>query len=166
MIKKIFLSIVFALPLSLFAQKFGVVDVEQVITNMPEYAQVQTQMNEASEKFQAEFDKLQEEMNKKYTEFQSLDQDATTPQSIKERRIQEIQELDQKIQQFRNTATQDLQRQQQQLMAPVEQKLQDAIKSIGQEGSYTFIFQKGLSLYEGSTVVDVTSDVKAKLGIK
>ncbi len=166
MIKKFIVAIVLALPLSIFAQKFGIVDIEPVLTGMPEYTAVQTQMEAASSKYQTEYEKLKEEMNKKFTELQALDQDATTPQSIKERRYQEIQDLDNKIQQFANTAQQDLARQQQQLMAPVEQKLQDAIKSVGQEGNFTFIFQKGIALYDGSTVIDVTNDVKAKLGVK
>ncbi|MCD8388035.1 MAG: OmpH family outer membrane protein [Bacteroidales bacterium] len=165
MIKKAILAILIALPMSVFAQKFGVVDVESIISAMPEYATVQKQIADASQKYQDEFDKLNEEMNKKVTEYQTLDQDATTPQSIKERRIQEIQELDNKIQQFRNTASQDIARQQQQLMAPVEQKFQEAITSVGQEGGYTFIFQKGVALYDGAGVVDVTSAVKAKLGV-
>ncbi|MCC8118649.1 MAG: OmpH family outer membrane protein [Bacteroidales bacterium] len=164
--KKFILAIALALPLSIFAQKFGIVDIEPVLTAMPEYTAVQTQMEAASTQYQSEYEKLQEEFNKKYTEYQSLEQDATTPQSIKEHRVQEIQDLSNKLQQFANTAQQDLARQQQQLMAPVEQKLQDAIKSVGQEGGYTFIFQKGMALYDGSTVVDCTADVKAKLGIK
>lgn len=165
MIKKIVLAILIAMPFCSFAQKFGIVDVETIITAMPEYTAMQTQINETSQKFQDEFDKLTEEMNKKVTEFQTLSQDATTPESIKERRMQEIQELDGKIQQFRNSASQDLQRQQAQLMSPIEQKFNEAVKTVGQEGNYTFIFQKGMSLYEGSDVVDVTPTVKAKLGI-
>ena len=54
----------------------------------------------------------------------------------------------------------------QQLMAPIEQKVTDAIKAVGQEGSYTFIFQDGMALFAGSTVEDVTPAVKAKLGLK
>ncbi len=166
MIKKLILAILFALPMSVFAQKFGVVDVEAIIPNMSEYAAVQTQVNAASQKYQEEFDKLQEEMNKKMSEFQNLEKDATTPESIKERRIQEMQELNEKINQFRNTATQDLQRQQQQLMAPVEQKFNDALKAVGQEGGYTFIFPNGVALYSGADAIDVTAEVKTKLGVK
>jgi outer membrane protein len=77
-----------------------------------------------------------------------------------------VQELDQKAQRFRQTAADDLQKQQQQLMAPIQQKIVDAIKAVGQEGSYTFIFEDGASVYQGSDVVDVTSAVKTKLGIK
>lgn len=103
-------------------------------------------------------------MQKKYTEFQSLEE--TTPSTIKDRRLQEMQELDQKIQQFRQTASEDLQRQQQQLMAPIQQKVMTAIQTVGQEGNFTFIFENMVPVYVGTDVTDVTPLVKAKLGIK
>lgn len=166
MIKKTILALLIALPMSLFAQKFGVVEAEPVLTAMPEYTAMQTQINDASKKYEDELNRLKEQMNKQVTEYQALEKDAATPESIKERRIQEMQELDQKIQQFTNTAMQDLQRQQQQLMAPIEQKFMDACKSVGQEGGYTFIFPQGSALFVGSTVEDVTPLIKAKLGVK
>lgn len=168
MFKKIVLALLVALPLSAAAQKFGVVKVDEVFQAMPETATTQAQFTEASKKYEDEFQKLQEEINKLYTDFQALDKDETTPQSIKERRLQEIQEKDQKIQQFRNTAQQDLQRLQEQLIAPIQQKLTDAIKAVGAEGGYTFIFpnEQAMILYSGADVVDITAAVKAKLGIK
>lgn len=166
MLKRTLLAILIALPISVFAQKFGVVDVQPVLTAMPEYATANAQLEEASKKYQDEYAKLKEEINKKYTEYQALEQDANALPTIKERRIQEIQELDQKMQQFTNTASQDLQRQQQQLMAPIEQKLVDAIKTVGQEGGYTFIFPKEVPIYYGASAEDVTPLVKAKLGIQ
>lgn len=168
MLKKIIIALLVALPLSAAAQKFGTVDVDQVVNAMPEMTEVQNQLTEASKKYEAEFQKLQEQANKLYTEFQQIADDPNTPQTIKERRMQEIQELGNKIEQFRNTATQDLQRQQGQLMAPIQAKLSDAIKAVGQEGGYTFIFPAApdLLLYQGADVVDVTTIVKDKLGIK
>ena len=60
----------------------------------------------------------------------------------------------------------DLQRQNQQLMAPVQEKVVKAIQSVGAEGNYTFIFENVMPLYSGSDVTDVTPLVKAALGIK
>ena len=164
MIKKILLAILIALPLCGFAQsKFGVVDVQTIFTALPDVKEMQSQIEASSKTYETEFQKLNEEFNKKYTEFQQLD--ASTPESIKERRMQEIQELGQKIEQFRATASQDLQQQQEKLMAPIQQKIQDAIKAVGDEGSYTFIFENIAAAYVGKDVVDVTSLVKAKLGV-
>lgn len=168
MLKKIILALLVALPMSAAAQKFGTVDINAVIEAMPEIAQMQTQLTEASQKYEAEFQKLIEEVNKLVTEYQTIADDPNTPQTIKDRRVQEITERQQKVEQFRNTATEDLQRQQNQLMAPIQAKMTDAIKAVGQEGGFTFIFpnEPTLILYQGADVIDVTALVKAKLGIQ
>ena len=77
--------------------------------------------------------------------------------------MSELQDLDQKIQQFRQTASQDLQRQQEQLLAPIQQKVINAINAVGAEGNYTFIFENTAPVYVGSDVTDVTNSVKTKL---
>ena len=118
MIKKLLMALLVALPFSSMAQKFGVVDLESIFTSMPESAAMQTQLQETTTKYEEEFGKLQEEVNKLYTEYQTIANDANTPESIKERRVQEIQERAAKVDQFRNTAQQDIQRLQEQLMAP------------------------------------------------
>lgn len=166
MIKKILLAIIVALPATVFAQKFGTVNADAILQAMPEVTAMQTTISEASKKYEDEFSKLQEEMQKKITEYQTLEKDTTTPDALKERRMQDIQELDNKIQQFRNTASMDLQRQQQQLMAPIQQKVMTAIQTVGQEGNFTFIFENVVPVYVGTDVTDVTPLVKAKLGIK
>ena len=166
MLKKVLavMAVTMLLPALAAAQKFGTIDVNAIFTAMPETTAAQTQLQEVSKKYEAEYKKLEEEVNKKVQEFQALAAD--TPQSIKDRRQQEIQELAQKVETFQNTASQDIQRQQQQLMAPIQQKITDAIKAVGQEGSYTFIFENGMAAFQGADVVDVTPAVKAKLGLK
>ena len=51
-------------------------------------------------------------------------------------------------------------------MAPVQEKLINAIKAVGAEGGYTMIFPVGTAAYTASDVVDVTPLVKTKLGVK
>ncbi len=165
MFKKVIiaLAVAIALPVVASAQKFGTVDVNEIFTNLPETKAAQTQLAEASKKYEDEFKKLQDEFDKKLQEYQALGQDA--PASIKERREQELQELSNKIQQFRNTASQDLEKQNQTLLAPIQSKISDAIKAVGQEGSFTFIFENAMPIFSGKDVIDVTSAVKNKLGI-
>lgn len=168
MIKKFLLALAVALPACAFAQapKFGVVDAESIIPKMPEFVDAQNKVNEASKTYESEYAKITEELQKKYAEFQELDKDPGTLQSIKERRMQDIQELDKKAQQFAQTAQQDLQRQQAQLMQPVQEKVINAIKTVGNENGYTMIFPEGVPAYVSADVQDVTPLVKAKLGIK
>ncbi len=164
MIKKLLLAIMIALPMSVFAQKFAVINTQQLMESMPEIKTVNEQIEAANKKYQDEFSKLQEEFQKKFEEFQGLD--ANTPQTIKDRRMQEMQELENKIQQFRETAVQDLQRQQQQLMAPIQEKVVKAIQAVGAEGNYTFVFENVMPIYTGTDVTDITDTVKTRLGVK
>lgn len=167
MIKKILLALVMALPFCAWAQapKFGVVDVQSVMQDMPELKDVEAKIAEASKTYETEFAKIQEEIQKKYTELQNLDQDPTALQAIKERRMSEMQELTQKGEQFAQTAQQDLQRQHAQLMQPIQEKVVNAIKAVGTEGGYTMIFPEGSTLFNAASVVDVTGAVRTKLGL-
>ena len=65
-------------------------------------------------------------------------------------------------------AAQDLQKQQETLLAPITDKIQKAIQAVGAEGGYTFIYDLSIPavVYTGAGAEDVTPQVKAKLGIK
>ncbi|MDE6333929.1 MAG: OmpH family outer membrane protein [Muribaculaceae bacterium] len=167
MFKKLILALAVVLPLSAFAQKFGTVKAEEVLEAMPEYTALTTQISEASKKYEAEYTKLNDEVNKLYADFQTIQNDPSTPDTIKERRMQEIQERSQKIQQFLETAQQDLARQREQGLAPITTKFNDAVKAVGQEGGYTMIlpYDPGFILYQGADVVDITPAVRTKLGL-
>ncbi|MBE6318637.1 MAG: OmpH family outer membrane protein [Bacteroidales bacterium] len=167
MIKKILVAIMIALPMCAIAQtKIGVINTDSVFQIMPETAQIQAQIQEKAKMYDGEIKKLQEELQKKYTEYQELDKDATTPESIKQRRIQEIQELDTKYQQFIQTAEREIQSQQQKLIAPIREKIMMAIKAVGQENGFSAIFPEGVAIYTGNDVTDITPLVKLKLGLK
>ena len=168
MIKQILLALVVALPMCAWAQapKFGIVDVESIIPKMTEFVEAQNKLSEASKTYETEYAKINEELQKLYTELQELDKDPNTLQSIKERRMQDIQDRDKKAQQFAQTAQQDLQRQQAQLMQPIQEKVMNAIKSVGTENGFTMIFPEAVPAYISADVQDVTALVKTKLGVK
>jgi Skp family chaperone for outer membrane proteins len=51
-------------------------------------------------------------------------------------------------------------------MAPVVQKVTNAINSVSKEQGMTFVFEQSMPLYVGADVVDITSLVKTSLGLK
>ncbi len=168
MFKKILLAIAVALPLGAMAQKFGTVDLDAVFQAMPETAAAQQEVQEISKKYEDEYAKLQEEINKLYTDYQTIVNDPAQSDEFKQTRMQEIQEKAQKVDQFRNTAMQAVQQATEARMAPIQQKLMEAVKSVGVEGSYTFIFpnEPAMLLYVGTDVTDVTPLVRTKLGLQ
>ena len=169
MLKKLLLAAFVVAPMCLAAQvKMGYVNPMEIFNVMPEKATAENTLKTASEKYETEFKNLQTAFQKKAEDYDKADKDATTPQAIKDRHMQELQEDYQKIQNFQQTAAQDLQRQQETLLAPITQKIQNAIQAVGAEGGYTFIFDQaaGAIIYTGNNAEDVSAKVKAKLGIK
>ncbi len=165
MLKKFIAAIMIALPVLGFAQgKFGIIKTQPIIEALPETKEAATQLETASSKYQDEFKNFEEEMNKRVSEYQALGDD--TPSMVKDRRMKDLQDLSNKMNEFRSMAERDLQRQQEQLFAPIQQKVHDAIMAVGKEGNFTFIFEDMVPVYTGNDVVDVTDLVKAKLGIK
>ena len=166
MMKKLLLVVLMALPLSVAAQnlKFGTVNSLEVFNLMPEKVAAEQQLEALQKQYEDEFVKMREEYANKYKEF--MDGQETMPENIKQRRMQEIQEIEMRIQNFREVVMNDLEEQQAKLMAPIQEKMATAIKVVGDENGFTFIFDNNMPLYSGGPVVDVTPLVKAKLGLK
>ena len=168
MIKKVLLAIALICPMLLSAQtiKMGIVDFNAIIGVMPEYTAAQNQLKEVSDKYEAEFLKLNEEMKRLYTEYQNMSESELP--AIKERKTRELSDYQQKIDQFQQNAMTDLQNMERDLMGPIQQKVSQAVESVGREGSYSLIqlYNPALTLYYAAPVEDVTPAVKAKLGVK
>jgi Skp family chaperone for outer membrane proteins len=51
-------------------------------------------------------------------------------------------------------------------MQPIQEKVMNAIKSVGTENGFTMIFPEAVPAYISADVQDVTALVKTKLGVK
>ena len=163
--KKLIIFLLMMLPLGVFAQesKIAIVNTQEVIQAMPEFATMQKQMADMEAKYKNEMQVMQDEYNKKYSDFVAQ-QDSLT-EKIKMRRMQELQDMEQRTQNFIQISQQDFQKKQGELFTPIQDKLKNAIKAVGDEKGYTYILDPQIVLYQGNTAVDATQFVKAKLGI-
>ena len=167
MLKKIALILMLIAPMSVFAQKFGHIKMQEVVSLMPEYTKAQTDISTMQKQFDDELKRAQDDFTKKYAEYQQ-DQ-ANLPKNIQERRQKELQELSERGMQLQQDAQQQLQQSWMQMLEPIVNKIEEAIKAVGQEGGYTYIFDLNTTNipYVSETLsVDVTAAVKTKLGIK
>ena len=114
-------------------------------------------------KYKSEMQVMEDEYKKKYSDFVAQ-QDSLT-ENIKMRRMQELQDMEQRTQNFIQISQQDFQKKQGELFTPIQDKLKNAIKAVGDEKGYTYILDPQIVLYQGNTAVDATQFVKAKLGI-
>ncbi len=168
MIKKIVIIALCALPFGLFAQegKLGHINSQEIISLMPEIANIEKEVDAMGKQYESEIVKMQDEYNVKIKEFQQK-QDSM-PEGIKKARITEIQELETRVTNFRQQAYQDIQKKQQDMFAPIRDKVTKAINEVGAEGKFTYIFDLGTQtiIYKAPNAIDITAAVKKKLALK
>ena len=167
MVKRTILAILLAAPLFAFAQniKLGKVDQKALFDAMPEKVAAEAQIKNLSEQYQKEYNLLRAEYNRKYSDFQAIAIDNKTPGTIKERRMQELQENNQKIELFMKNTADDLKKKEAELIDPLKKRIADAVKQVGDEGGYIVILDVNDPnvAYMSSMFEDVTPKVTALL---
>lgn len=166
--KKFLLLAALIFPFLASAQtvKIGLVDINEVMQAMPETTAAQQQFQDVSKKYDDQYKSLGQEVQRLYDELQKMPENE--PTAIREHKIREFQDAQTKLAQFEQSANQDLQKVQEQLMTPVLAKLKSAIETVGKEGNYTMVYDNNpqIILYYGAPAEDITPLVKAKLGLK
>ena len=153
--------------MSVFAQKFGHIRTQEILTAMPEYTKAQTDIQTMQKQYENEMKIVQEDFQKKFTAFQQ--EQANLPKNILERRQNELQQLGERAQQMQQDAQRDLEKSWMEMLEPIAKKIDDAIKAVGQEGSYVYIFDlntTNIPFVNETLSTDVTGAVKSKLGIQ
>jgi outer membrane protein len=149
-------------------QKFGHIDLQALVQVMPERAAAETAFN----KFQAELEDLLTGMSKEYQtklgELETLQKDTTVSELKRNAKISELQDLQQRMDNFRAKAQTDLQSKQAELLNPVFQKAEKAIEDVAKENTLLYVFDTSskVVLYKSNQSIDILPLAKAKLGIK
>lgn len=165
--KKLVLSLLMLAPMTMLAQsmKFGHVNTQEIITAMPEYTQAKTKIDALQKQYENDLKIMQDELTKKSQDYEAARD--SLPETIRQRRENELQEMYQKIQQAYQDNQQDLATQSQTEMQAITSKIVEAIKQVGEEGSYIYIMDLtgGIPYISTTLSTDLTSQVKAKLGL-
>lgn len=159
--------VLIAVPMMALAQmKIATVDVQSVFNAMPEAKDAAVELDNYSKQLNSEYEMMQAEFNKKYADYQTIAGDASTPATIKDRRVREIQESDREIDKFLASSRESIQARKAALESPIYDKINSAIKQVGDAGGYTYIIDVSVTpvAYSGSGAIDVTGQVKALLG--
>lgn len=116
---------------------FGYLSYQAAIEAMPEYATVQKQMKELSDKYEAEAKRNEKEFNQKYEDFIAGQRDF--PQTILEKRQSELEELMAKNTTFRDESRRLLAEAEKDAYAPLQDKLSKILKVVGDREGFAFI---------------------------
>lgn len=158
------IGLVVGLGISASAQKkTGYINANELMESMPEAKKADS----AYQKFSQELEDQLEVMYKEYqTKIKDYDgKSATWSEAVRETKEKELRDLQNRIQEFQQGAEAKVGKRRQDLFKPVLEKAQNAIKAVGTEGGYDYIFDGSQLLYakEGENIMPL---VKAKLGIK
>jgi outer membrane protein len=163
--KKMIFMLAVVLPMLASAQKIGHLDSQEIMAIMPETKQMAEKLDSLQGVYETQLANMQEEFNKKVAEFQQ-EQKANTSATILEYRQQELAQMEQRMQVFYQTIQKELQTKQVEYLQPIQARLLEAIKTVGAAQGCTYVLDKASMLYVAPDALDLTSAVKAELGIK
>lgn len=175
MMKKIFkLTLVAVLMMSTstaFAQKFGRVDLASIVTNMAEYKEAEENLSAYGRDLQDQLEQIQVEFNTRYAEYEK--NVATYSDSVRQLKETELQQLQQRFADFQQIAQQDMQKKEAEVMNPIYEKANEAVKRVSVAGGYLAVFSTandqpaaaGLAYFDKDALTDITSAVMKELGI-
>ncbi|MFI3327728.1 MAG: OmpH family outer membrane protein [Rikenellaceae bacterium] len=149
------------------AQKVGRINSQVLIAAMPETTAMQKDLEKVRDEYAENLETMQAELQNKYADYQK--NAATMTESVRSLKEKDMQDLDQRMQQFEQNAMQEIQRKQASLAEPIIAKAREAIAATAKAGGYTVIYDESagaLAYYDEATVKDILPAVKVKLGIK
>lgn len=167
MLKKLLILLFAIAPLALVAQesKIAYVNSQELFGMMPELSSIESELNTKQEQVKKNAAALEAEYNSKMEEFQNSSDEVT--ESILMDRQKQIQQIQERYESFMQNSQKEVQELQQKLLAPVQDKLQKAIRAVGEEKGFTYILDlsSGSVAYHSPTAINANPLVKAKLGI-
>jgi len=151
------------------AQKFGFIDSEYIMENIPAYTAAQEQLNQLSSQYQKELEAMHAEIEQMYQDFQA--ESVLLSDDMKRKREDVIisKEKDYKQLQRKYFGPEgDLFKKRQGLVKPIQDDIFNAVQEISTDGSYAVIFDKagGTTLFFTNPRYDLSDQVLQKLGYK
>jgi outer membrane protein len=167
MIKKFVLFALLLIPALGYAQQaqlIAYVKYDEIIPLMPEYTQMMDSLEKEQKVYAAEIQDMQTEYTKKYEDF--IDKQETLVESIKAKRLQEIEDYRQRTVNYQQQAQQNLEQLNRTILSSIVEKLNKVLEQIGTENHYAYILDAQAMHFISPQSPNATPLVKAKLGLK
>lgn len=167
--KTAFTLILLVLGTTLMAQKWAYVNTEYILKKIPAYKEAKRQLDEISQKYQQEIEKLYDEADQMYQEYQN--DKVLLSDEMRRKREKAIVEKEKEAKALqkkyfgKNGA---LYQKRQELIKPIQDEVYEAVKEIAQDRNYALI----LDTAAGATVLysdpryDKSDEVLKKLGYR
>lgn len=143
--------------------KVAHINVQDLMTNMPEMKAANSQLEKLGKTYDTEYNTMVEEYT---TKIKKYDAEANTVgDAVNKTREAEVQDMRARIQQYQQTASTDLQKKQEEIVKPILEKARTAIQKVAKSKGYQYVLDSstgsGVLLADGP---DLLADVKKELG--
>jgi outer membrane protein len=151
------------------AAKFGYVDTDYILGQIPEYKAAQSELDKTSVQWQKEIDAKYAEVDKLYKAYQA---DAILlTDDMKKKRENEIINKEKEVKELQKQrfgVDGELYKKRQELVKPLQDKVYNAIKAVAEKNGLGFIMDKSgqVSLLYANSKYDKSDDVLVYLGYK
>jgi outer membrane protein len=147
--------------------KFGHINSDELIQAMPEFDSANVKLENFRKELVNALELMTVELNNKSDAYNKESKNLTD--IVKQTKEQELIDLNRRIQEFQTNAQEQLQNKQIELFQPIYTKVDKAIKDVGKENAFVYIFDvaKGSLLYFDETKsTNIMALAKTKLGLK
>jgi len=144
--------------------KIAHVNTSELMNAMPEMKEFEKKLKDHETLLRAQLEEMQTELQTNYAAYM---QDTTSPQAIMEIKKKKLEDLQANIQQFAQTAEQEMVKKKEELYMPIYTKAKTAINDVAKLKGYDYVLDssEGLGVLVVQPSNDLINDVKKKLGI-
>lgn len=147
--------------------KIAHINTETLMMSMPERDSAVKQLETLQKQLEQEMENLQVELRKKYDDYTQNSKNWTD--LVRASREDEINMMNQKLQTFRQSAQEELQKKNADLMQPIITKIMKVVEEVAKEQNVTYVLEStegGSILYKSLDALDLLPLVQTKMGIK
>jgi outer membrane protein len=149
--------------------KFGHINSDELIQSMPEYDSATVKLEKFRKDLVNALELMTVELNTKNDAYQKESKNLSD--IVKQTKEQELIDMNKRIQDFQTNAQTQLQNKQSEVFQPIVAKVDKAIKDIGKENGFLYVFdispsKAALLYFDETKSINVMPLVKTKLGLK
>jgi outer membrane protein len=147
------------------AQKLGHIDYEDILSKLPDVKRADSEIDALRKQFTKQGQGLQKRFQEKYQETMAAAESGKLTDAQKEQASGDLQKMQADLEKFSANAEEQIGKRRQTLLKPILNKIENAVKQVAKEKGLAYVMAMTTLLYYDDGI-NVTADVKAKLGLQ
>lgn len=148
------------------SQKFGHINLNSLIQVMPERANAEAELSNLQKEMEDILTEMQQGYQNSLEDLEQMEEDVSKIK--RDAKIDELQNIQQRIQNYKLTAQQQIQKKYEELLKPVYDKAIVAIEKVAKEHELLYVFDtsSNVVLYKSNQSMDLMPFVRKELNIE